>query len=283
MAEPFRYFVEPTEFVRNNLCFSDGMGEESNPSFLIDRSNFDNYLVMFVKEGILHHEQNGRHLRWGAGEYVFANLKQYHKYYFEPGVPSKIYWTHLNGRVVEEMANRIDEISPLPFSASSPQMEQWLKDTFRTVRDLTPDVFLLSQCLYAVVLAVLRDCREMQSRKEEPPERAEFVLRAQEALRGSVYRPVNLQNLAASVNMSKYHFCRMYHQCFGVSPMKHLMEEKIRTAKRHLLYTGDKIEVISQQLAFSSVSYFSKVFKSQVGVSPSRYREQMCNRHQQNP
>ena len=57
MAEPFRYFVEPTEFVRNNLCFSDGMGEESNPSFLIDRSNFDNYLVMFVKEGILHHEQ----------------------------------------------------------------------------------------------------------------------------------------------------------------------------------------------------------------------------------
>ena len=58
MKEPFSHFVEPSEFIRANLCFSDGMGIECQGGFLIDRGYFDNYLVMYVEEGVLFHEQN---------------------------------------------------------------------------------------------------------------------------------------------------------------------------------------------------------------------------------
>lgn len=278
MKEPFSHFVEPSEFIRANLCFSDGMGIECQGGFLIDRGYFDNYLVMYVEEGVLFHEQNGRKLRIVQGEYVFADLKFPHKYYFEQGVPSKIYWSHLNGGVVEEVAKRVNALCPLPFQARSSQMRDRLVDCFSFVQQGGPEEFPLSQMLYGIMLTVLQNCREAQYQKGKLGELEEFDQKAEEAIQRHIYRPADLESLAAFVNMSKYHFCRLYHSRFGVSPVKRLMQEKIRTAQLHLLYTNDKVESIGEQLAFSSLSYFSKVFKAQTGLSPAKYREIMRHR-----
>lgn len=280
MKEPFSYFVEPSEFTRANLCFSDGMGIEERGGFLIDRGYFDNYLVMYVEEGVLFHEQNGRKLRIMQGEYVFADLKFPHKYYFEPGIPSKIYWSHLNGGVVEETAKRANTLCPLPFQARSSQMRERLVECFSFVQEGEPEEFGLSQMLYGIMLTVLQDCRKAQYGKGKPGEWEEFDQKAEEAIQRHIYRSADLESLASFVNMSKYHFCRLYHSRFGVSPVKRLMQEKVRTAQLHLLYTNDKVESIGEQLAFSSVSYFSKVFKAQTGLSPAKYRELMRHRQE---
>ena len=40
-----------SDFAEETLMVSDAMGYESNPDFLIDRSNFNNNLIMYVLSG----------------------------------------------------------------------------------------------------------------------------------------------------------------------------------------------------------------------------------------
>lgn len=273
--EGFSYFSDPPEFVRSALCYGDGMGVETAPDFCIDRAYFDNFVVMYVEQGRLIHEQCGRVLTAGPGQYVFADLRLPHRYAFEKGVPSVLYWTHINGRVAAELALSIGRCAPLPFLGSSAAVRQALLDCFALCEG--GDAFALSLKLYALLLSVLADSRARGG--ASPDGRRELeARRLEEALKQFVYRPADLQKIAAALNLSKYHLCHQCTRLLGVSPMKKLTEEKIRTACRHLRYTNEKVEVIARRLSFTSVSYFSRVFKAELGVSPAQYRRQARER-----
>ena len=43
-----------SDFAEETLMVSDAMGYESNPDFLIDRSNFNNNLIMYVPVSYTH-------------------------------------------------------------------------------------------------------------------------------------------------------------------------------------------------------------------------------------
>lgn len=267
MQEPFHYFVEPSEFVRSTLCYADGVGVSSE--LLIDRAYFDNLVVMYVEQGVLYHEQCGRKITACQGDYIFADLRLPHKYYFDKNIPSVIYWSHINGHVALEMARCIGAASPLPFCGRSEKIRETLLKCFQLAAG--SDVFSMSQKLYQLLLAVLEESRISRAAPGEESQHL-TAYQLEEALKKFVYRPADLQKIAESVSMSKYHLCHLSTRLLGVSPMKKLTEEKIRTACRHLQYTNEKVEVIARQLCFASLSYFSKVFKSQTGVPPGEYR-----------
>ena len=48
---------------------------------------------------------------------------------------------------------------------------------------------------------------------------------------------------------------------------------RIQVAKDLLLKTNDKILSIALQVGFEDLSFFSKMFKQEVGIPPRQYRE----------
>jgi len=50
------------------------------------------------------------------------------------------------------------------------------------------------------------------------------------------------------------------------------MQIKMQEAKRRLAYTQEPASQIAYRLGFEDPSYFSKVFRTHAGVSPSQYR-----------
>jgi AraC family L-rhamnose operon transcriptional activator RhaR/AraC family L-rhamnose operon regulatory protein RhaS len=59
----------------------------------------------------------------------------------------------------------------------------------------------------------------------------------------------------------------------GVSPITYLNRYRIKQAKR-LLQAGDKnITEVAGAVGFSNNSYFARVFRSEVGMSPRAYRQ----------
>lgn len=84
--------------------------------------------------------------------------------------------------------------------------------------------------------------------------------------------PIDL--LAKRAGYTVYYFSRKFKQEMKMTISDYIKIEKIRHAKLLLSSTIKSIQDISDDLAFSSRSYFSDSFQKIVGISPSDYRKQ---------
>ncbi len=86
-------------------------------------------------------------------------------------------------------------------------------------------------------------------------------------------KDLTVGEIAAKFAISKYHFIRSFSKAKGQTPMAFLAMARIARARNLLEYQTYSISEISNICGFSSLDYFSKAFKKNVGTSPSKYRE----------
>ena len=83
---------------------------------------------------------------------------------------------------------------------------------------------------------------------------------------------ISLKEIAAYIGLSEQHLIRSFRKESGITPIDYLKRYRIRQAKA-LLEAGDKsITEVALEVGFSDSSYFARVFRREVGVSPSAYR-----------
>ncbi|MDF2587270.1 MAG: AraC family transcriptional regulator [Anaerocolumna sp.] len=82
----------------------------------------------------------------------------------------------------------------------------------------------------------------------------------------------SIASLASRAGYTEYYFSRKFKQEMKMSINDYINQEKIRQAKLLLSSTTMKIQDISEELSFSSRSYFSDTFQKITGISPSEYR-----------
>ena len=82
---------------------------------------------------------------------------------------------------------------------------------------------------------------------------------------------ITLDNLCFLFAMNKTSLCRNFKQEFGITVLEYINSLKIREAKS-LLRSGEmSYTEISEKLGFSSIHYFSRMFKKHTSLSPSDY------------
>ena len=86
--------------------------------------------------------------------------------------------------------------------------------------------------------------------------------------------PVTLEELARIVNLSPDYMCAQFKKEMGLTIMQYLTEIRIGHA-RHLLtlHPEKKVLEIGKMCGFESPSYFGKIFKKEVGMTPEKYRK----------
>jgi AraC family transcriptional regulator len=83
------------------------------------------------------------------------------------------------------------------------------------------------------------------------------------------------KEIAKIANMSRYHFIRAFKNETGKTPYDYLIDIKIEKAKELLKDKDYSITEICSLCGFTSHSHFSTTFKKKLGVSPSKYRDDM--------
>lgn len=83
---------------------------------------------------------------------------------------------------------------------------------------------------------------------------------------------LTLDQLAASANRSVTHFSRLFKEETGQTPMEYLQEYRINQAKAMLRRSELDISSIAYDCGFSSLSYFSSIFKRTQAITPKEYR-----------
>lgn len=87
-------------------------------------------------------------------------------------------------------------------------------------------------------------------------------------------KKIKLQDVARKFGIHPNYMTRIFHDKYGVSPKQYLMDLKIKKACRLLTTTELPISVIAASLGFDDQLAFSKIFKKELKMSPTKYKEQ---------
>ena len=85
---------------------------------------------------------------------------------------------------------------------------------------------------------------------------------------------LSLEKLAGAVNLSPFHFARMFKHSFGETPAAYITRLRINRVKRELQSNLPLAEV-STLVGFSQQSHMTKNFKAVTGMTPAQYRKKL--------
>lgn len=86
-------------------------------------------------------------------------------------------------------------------------------------------------------------------------------------------KKLSLDELAGHFYLSKYYLCRIFKEITGYTISEYANIHRIRKAKRYLEETDMSISEIAHVLGYESLTYFEKIFKSYMTLSPLKYRK----------
>ena len=87
---------------------------------------------------------------------------------------------------------------------------------------------------------------------------------------------LDVARIAATVSISESECLRCFRTSIGITPIQYLKQYRLQQAAKQLLTTSFKISDIAGNCGFSDMSYFTKVFRQQLGCTPSDYRKAKC-------
>ncbi len=138
--------------------------------------------------------------------------------------------------------------------------------------------FILQSLNTHIIIRLLRNVSSNLSYDSKSKEYYDLrvVKQTQEYLHNHLCSEFSLEDLAAFVNYSPYHFIRIFKKHTGKTPFEYLTELKIERARDLLALKTYSISEISILCGFSNRTHFSTVFKRIAGTTPSQYREANC-------
>ena len=84
----------------------------------------------------------------------------------------------------------------------------------------------------------------------------------------------SLENLAASIGVSKYHLSREFKKYIGTTLNEYVITLRLNYAKELLRYTQNSVGDIAFACGINQVSHFINLFKSREGMTPLQYRKE---------
>lgn len=109
--------------------------------------------------------------------------------------------------------------------------------------------------------------------------------RIKEAIRfieRSYMEPLTLEDIAASIHVSKSECCRCFKRALGMTPFEYLMKYRIFASTKKII-SGDEaassISTLATSVGFNSSSYYNKLFKKHLKCTPTEYIHSLASQN----
>ncbi|WP_285712929.1 helix-turn-helix transcriptional regulator [Erythrobacter oryzae] len=82
---------------------------------------------------------------------------------------------------------------------------------------------------------------------------------------------VRIDDLAAQVGLSRFHFLRCFKRATGSSPLQYVLARRVEHARQLLARSDESIAAVAYAAGFSSQSHLNAMFKRHFGVTPGAF------------
>jgi two-component system sensor histidine kinase YesM len=124
---------------------------------------------------------------------------------------------------------------------------------------------------------LLRSVNHLQKTRNGTPDEVQvkenpIIERARNYIYDHLSGEINRNELAAHVGLSPAYFSIFFKKETGKTLTDYINTERVGMAKRMLKQTNLPIGIISENVGYESLAYFSSVFRRIVGYTPREYR-----------
>jgi len=282
--EQLRFFVR---FANRLICSS---GEAFGPRIIHDHQ------FIYVERGRGSAVITGQRFEVRPGQLYYYGPGEPHWFSADREDPFVLYGLHFSayvsqgleeqyepGKIVVIDVAQLDDVQPitgaeprLPGISACMETGGWPRAymqeavaEYRRYDALSP---LILQGVVAGLLGRAARGAEKQSRPDTDPQHSHMLhIRQQlKKLAGESYDPAWL---ASWTPYSHDYASRLFRQVYDIAPHAYHLTQKLEKARDLLQESNQSVTDIAEQLQYNSVHYFSRLFKSRYGESPSQYRD----------
>ena len=87
------------------------------------------------------------------------------------------------------------------------------------------------------------------------------------------HEPLKLEEISKMVGFNSTYFSGLFKKETGKNFSDYLMEVRFNRAKELLIEEDMPIADIAEEVGYCDLKYFSKIFKREMGINPSKFRE----------
>ena len=126
--------------------------------------------------------------------------------------------------------------------------------------------------LYSIYSLLQQETRRIYIGKSKEENIAEAKRQIDESFGNS---ELSISMLAEQIGVSEVYLRKLFNAQYGMSPSRYLISVRLRNAQKLMKYPFLTLEECATQSGFSSLQYFCRVFKNEIGVSPGQYRKKL--------
>ncbi len=238
----------------------------------MNRSQHKDELLIYCTEGEAEVVTGQQALKVVAGDLLYLPAGEAHRYTTLDNNPWTIHWVHYSGPLASYFRQYLG-FSGLNRRINLGRQPRLLVD-FNGLLSVQDSGFQEQPLIHASNrLRQLLTALPLSHKRPQVKQQTDLNLPLlQEQMRDHLNTRLDLDSLAATAGLSRYHFIARYKQITGETPIQHYLQMKIERAC-YLLDTGESsIGSIAEQLGYEDSYYFSRLFKKVMGVSPGNYR-----------
>lgn len=210
---------------------------------------------------------------------TYADDKAYpvRKWYIQIAKPGQVRYSHLPFKTMYlkfcaegELARQLTA-SPEYFRSNHPEQMTDMLDEIILLNESADNVLLLYSRLLSLLHLVLYDS---DIPRLHSGHNYLVVKKAKRYMEQHYSESIQLEDIAASVNLSAVYFHNIFTGTCGYTPHEFLIQKRIAEAKKLLWDSSVSLYEIAETCGFGCQQYFSKVFKKAVGMPPGKYRKE---------
>jgi AraC-like DNA-binding protein len=231
-------------------------------------------LMMYCTSGTGYYSINGGPaLTLSAKQLIILPPGVPHEYGASNDNPWSIYWAHIKGSFFDSIYNMVSRDMPITIpDVFGERLRELFRQCLCIVKIPYQEEEFIYLCQLISTVLSLIPCAIKQSIVQTSIIGAPEIDRTISFMQRHLHESITLPQLSAEVRYSQSHLNYLFKKSMGYAPMQFFLRIKVQAAARELYYTNTSIKDIAASYGIEDPYYFSRLFKSIMGISPKKFR-----------
>jgi AraC-like DNA-binding protein len=235
----------------------------------VKRDNYDSYLLMFIKSGHGVVTYENKTYSVNSNDVVLLDCHKPHCYSTEDW---ESLWIHFEGNVIKDFFNLLYDSYGCVYSlGNKPKIYDYLQKILEDFHNNSTINEALISCYIQDMLTELL-LLSSSINLEETASADNPIIIATSHIKHNFKNKITLEELSSRVNLSPFHFSRVFKKETGYSPYEYIQITRINEAKKLLKGSNLLIKEVAFATGFNSESSFVTSFKKHTKLTPKNFR-----------